>query len=72
MSSSPQCSVVKQLKSHTSDQTEAIEQLCSQGSLCNLNPSNDWTTLWESVWGKGLDSLDKIHKVQRGDDAINV
>ena len=62
---------LENLTQYTSTQTDAINRLILMGRLTTGPISATWTGLKESVWKKGLLSLETQEPVERDDDPVD-
>ena len=62
---------LEDLTQHASTQTDAINRLIQMGRFTTGPVSNTWTEFKESVWKKGLASVEVQEPVERDDDPID-
>ena len=62
---------LKDLNQCTAAQTDAINHLVDMGCFTNGPISANWTEFKESVWKKGLVSLQGQEPVERDDDPVD-
>jgi len=64
---------LKSLQHHAPSQEDLIRSLSEHPTQYYFRAVDDenWEVFWKEAWGRELDSLDRLEKVERGSDPVN-